>query len=328
MRMPVITLLLALSVMSPEFTIAQEREPVRLGYNRAWVSPALLIGLTQGHFDQTGVKVTEKSFDNPADIVLAIASGGLDAGVTPAGILFTAIQQGVKVKAVAVTQGGQSPPIALKVRADSGINSVADLRGKTAGIGAYGGNTDLYLRYSLAKAGLDPKKDVTIMFVPFHLTLSSLINRQIAAGALDPVQQMVAETQNPSQLRTLLTYEDVTTGAIGNTNTNGLLLVFGNAFVERNRETVVQFLNGYLRAIKAVHADPKRALDEWASVVKNDAVRKLPAPAKIPSDGKVYLDELQFEADLALQYGYIRQPIDVRSAIDNSLLDAAARRPM
>jgi NitT/TauT family transport system substrate-binding protein len=305
---------------------AQERGQVRLGYNRAWVSPALLIALTQGHFKQAGVTIVEKSFDNPADIVQAIAAGDLDAGVSPAGILFTAVQQGVKVKAVGVTQGSQNPPIAFKVRANSGINSVADLRGKTAAIGAYGGNTDLYLRYSLTKAGLDPKSDVRIVFVPFHLTLSSLINRQIDVGAIDPVQQIMAERQYPGQLKTLFTYEDVTQGAIGNSNTNGLLLVSGNAFVERDRETAVKFMEGYLRAIKAVHADPKKALDEWAMVSKNDSVRALTRPATLPGDGKVYLDELQFEADMALRYGYLKQPIDVRTAIDDSLLDEAARR--
>jgi hypothetical protein len=54
----------------------------------------------------------------------------------------------------------------------------------------------------------------------------------------------------------------------------------------------------------------------------------LRAPATLPSDGKVYLDEFQFEADMALRYGYLKQPIDVRSVIDNSLLDEAARRVM
>ena len=320
-----IALSLLISLMITAAT-AQERGQVRLGYNRAWVSPALLIALTQGHFKQAGVGIAEKSFDNPADIVQAIAAGDLDAGVSPAGILFTAVQQGVKVKAVGVTQGSQNPPIAFKVRANSGINSVADLRGKTAAIGAYGGNTDLYLRYSLTKAGLDPKADLRIVFVPFHLTLSSLINRQIDVGAIDPVQQMMAERQYPGQLKTLFTYEDVTQAAVGNSNTNGLLLVAGNSFMERDRETAVRFMQGYLSAIRAVHADPQKALDEWAMVSKNDAVRMLAQPATLPSDGKVYLDELQFEADMALRYGYLKQPIDVRTAIDNSLLDEAARR--
>ena len=44
-----IELSLLISLMITAAT-AQERGQVRLGYNRAWVSPALLIALTQGHF--------------------------------------------------------------------------------------------------------------------------------------------------------------------------------------------------------------------------------------------------------------------------------------
>jgi NitT/TauT family transport system substrate-binding protein len=319
------TLALALAMLASA-TLAAAQGTVRLGYNRAWVSPALLIALTQGHFKQAGVTITERSFDNPADIVQGIAAGSLDAGVSPAGMLFTAVQNGVPLRAVGVTQGSQNPPIAFKVRADSGISSVADLKGKTAAIGGYGGNTDLYLRYSLSKAGIDPKADMRIIFVPFHLTLSSLVNKQIDIGAIDPVQQIMAERQYPGQLKTLFTYEDVSKDAVGNSNINGLLLVAGNAFVARDRETAVKFMQGYLSAIRAVQSDPKKALDEWANVAKNDAVRALARPATVPADGKVYLDELQFEADMALRYGYLKQPIDVRAAIDNSLLDEAARR--
>ena len=81
-----VSLVIALAMATtPALVAAQERGTVRLGYNRAWVSPALLIALTQGHFRQAGVGIAEKSFDNPADIVQAIAAGDLDAGVSPAG---------------------------------------------------------------------------------------------------------------------------------------------------------------------------------------------------------------------------------------------------
>ena len=111
------------------------------------------------------------------------------------------------------------------MRANSGINSVADLRGKTAAMGGFGACASTRTR--CPKPWTDPKTDVRIVFVPFHLTLSLLINRQIDVGAIDPVQQIIAERQYPGQLKTLFTYEDVTQGAIGNMDTNGLLLVAG-----------------------------------------------------------------------------------------------------
>src|SRR5688572_32026818 len=115
--------LLACAVLaSPLVSTAQERGQVRLGHNRAWNNSALIIGISEGYFQRAGVTVVEKSFNNPADIVQAIATGDLDAGVSPSGVLFTALQRGVKVKGVAVVQGGQIPPVAFMARVDSGIN--------------------------------------------------------------------------------------------------------------------------------------------------------------------------------------------------------------
>jgi NitT/TauT family transport system substrate-binding protein len=320
-------LLLLLGVLAmPLAATAQERGQVRLGHNRAWSNPALILGITQGHFQKAGVTVTDKFFNNPADIVQAIATGDLDAGVSSSGVLFTSLQRGVKVKAVAVVQGGQTPPVAFMVRSDSGINSAADLRGKTVAIAGFGGTADLALRYWLARAGLDPKTDLKVTFVPFHLTLPSLVNKQIDAAPIDAMLSAKARQQFPGQTRILFTYEDVTKQAIGSTNVNALLLAFGNAFVERDRETAVRFMEGYLRAIAAVHTDPKRALNELAVASKDEAIRTLEAPTSLPKDGKVYADAFQFEADMALKFGYLKEPVDTRQAVDNSLLDEAARR--
>jgi NitT/TauT family transport system substrate-binding protein len=317
---------LSLLVFSPILAMAQERGQVRLGHNRAWNNSALIIGISEGYFQRAGVSVVEKSFNNPADIVQAIATADLDAGVSPSGVLFTALQRGVKVKGVAVVQGGQIPPVAFMARADSGINSIADLRGKTVAIAGFGGTTDLMLRYWLSRAGLDAKTDLKVTFVPFHLTLPSLINKQIDAAPIDAMLSVKARQQFPGQTRILFSYADVTQAAIGNLHVNGLILNFGDAFVERDRETAVRFMEGYLRAIRTVHSDPKKALGEWAAASKDDTIRQLEAPPTLPADGKIYLDAFQFEADQALKFGYIKQPMDLQKAIDHSLLDDAARR--
>lgn len=320
-------LLIVLGVIaSPADTLAQERGQVRFGHNRAWGNAAVVIALQQGYFKRAGINVVERSFDNPADIVQAIAAGDLDAGVSSAGVLFTAVERGVKVKAVGVSQGAQNPENSYKVRTDSGINRVADLRGKTAGIAGFGGNTDLLLRYWLQKAGLDPKTDLKIVFVPFQLTMPALINRQIDVAVVGSVQAGGADKQYPGQLKTLFSYTDVLKEAIGNGNMNNLLLVFGTDFIERDRETGRRFLEGHLAAIKAIHADPKKAINDWAEAAKIDAIRVLEKPVTLPSDGKVYLDELQFEAGLALKFGYIKRPVDMRMAVDHSLVEEAAAR--
>jgi ABC-type nitrate/sulfonate/bicarbonate transport system substrate-binding protein len=305
--------------------MAQVRE-VRIGHNRAWANPALILGISKGYFARAGLTVSEKSFNNPADIVQAIATGDLDAGVSTSGVLLTAIERGVKVKAAALTQGGQVPPVTFMVRADSGIKAPAGMRGKTAIISGFGGTTDLMLRFWLDRGGVDPKKDVTIKFVPFHLTLPSLINKQVDAAPLDCMLSIEVKEQYPDQLLPLFSYKDISGSTIGNDHVNGLLLVMGTQFIERDREGAIKLLEGYLRSIRAIHDDPKAALNDWAEASSNPTIRKLPAPVVLPADGKVYRDAFAFEAEQAFRFGYLKQKADTMAAIDDTLLDDAARR--
>ena len=313
------------SLASPLTSSAQERQ-VRIGHNRAWNCVPLILGITEGHFQRAGVTVVEKVFNNPADIVQAIATGDLDGGVSPSGVLFTALQRGVGVKAVALAQGGQTPPVTFMVRSDSGITSAADLKGKTVAIAGFGGTTDLMLRYLLTQGGVDPKADLKLTFLPYHLTLPALVNKQVAAAPIDPTLALRARQEFPGQVRKLFDYEDITKKVLGNDHTNGLILNFGDAFVERDRDTAVRFMEGYLGALRAIRADPKKALADWSVASKNDIIRSLEALPVVPDDGKVFLDAFQFEADLALKFGYIKAPVDMRKALDNTLLDDAARR--
>jgi ABC-type nitrate/sulfonate/bicarbonate transport system substrate-binding protein len=314
----------AIALLGTTDTVVAQSRVIRIGHNRAWANPALILGITKGYFSQYGVTVKEVTFNNPADIVQAIATGDLDAGVSSTGVLLTAIERGVKVKAVALTQGGQVPPVTYTVRADSDIKSPADMRGKAAIIAGFGGTTDLMLRYWLQKGGVEPK-ELTIKFVPFQLTLPSLVNRQVDAAPLDCMMAVQIKEQYAGQLKPLFSYADVSTAAIGNDHVNALLLVMGSAFIERDRDTAVRFMEGYLRAIQAIHADPKAALDAWADASNNPIIRKLPAPVVLPADGKVYRDAFKFESGLAYRFGYLKQPADIAAAIDDSMLDEAAK---
>ena len=318
--------LIALAVAALPMTGATQERQVRLGHNRAWVNPALLVGISEGYFKRAGVTIVEKTFNNPADIVQAIATGDLDAGVSPSGVLFTARQRGVDVKGVAVVQAGYTPPVTFMVRTDSGINGAQDLRGKTVAIAGFGGTTDLMLRYWLTQSGVDPKADLKLTFVPFHLTLPSLINRHVAAAPLDAMLQAQAGQEFPGQVKKLFDYEDITKVVLGNLHVNGLILNFGGAFIERDRETAVRFMEGYLLAIRAVHENPKKALADIAVASNNKLIRNLEKPPLVPADGKIYLDAFKFEADMALKFGYIKEPMNIQTAIDHSLLDDAARR--
>jgi ABC-type nitrate/sulfonate/bicarbonate transport system substrate-binding protein len=297
---------------------------LRLGHNRTWSNPALLLGIANRDFAYFGVKIVEHEFTNPADIVTGIASGDLDAGAAPGGILLASVARGVKIKGVAILQGGNNPAIAYTVRTDSEIKTIQDLRGKTAGVNNYGGNYDVYLRYWLARAGLDPTKDVNILIVPVPAMVPALINKQVHIVPLAAFDQSIVAERYPGSTRTLFDFDDVMMAGIGSHDNNSIILVMSDDFVARQRNVAVRFLEGYLRAIRAMNADPRKALAGWADAVGNTALRNLRAPPTLPDDGKIYAASLQFDADQALRFGYLPAPIDVRTVVDNSLVEDAA----
>jgi ABC-type nitrate/sulfonate/bicarbonate transport system substrate-binding protein len=305
---------------------ASSEETLRLGHNRTWSNAALLLGLANGDYKAAGVTVVEHEFTNPADIATALISGDLDAGTIPDSTLFSAVLKGAKLKAVALVQGRNNPPITYTVRTDSGINTIQDLRGKTAGVSVYGNDLELYLRYWMQKNGLNPKTDIQMVLIPVPSLLPSLINKQIDVAPLAAFQGAIAAQNYPGVTKKLFDYDDVLKDAIGSTKKNGMLLVMSEGFILHQRDTAVAFLTGYLRAARAMNQDPKKALAEWADFVGNKALANLPAPPTTPNDGKVYLTSLQFDADQTLRFGYLEKAIDAASTVDDSLIEAAAAK--
>lgn len=313
-----------LLVVSLVASSAHAEDIVRLGHNRTWSNTALILGLADGDFSKFGIKVVEHEFATPADIITGIASGDLDMGTAPTPNFLTAVERGVKVKAVSVVQGRNNPPIAYMVRTDSRIDKIADLRGKTAGVNNYGGNYDLYLRYWLKRNGLDPEKDVKITIVPVPAMVPALINKQIDIAPIASFDRVILDQRYAGQTRVLFDYDNVLKAGTGNTDGNTLVLVVGNDFVAKHRDVAVRFMEGYIRAIQATNADPKKAVVQWAHVVGNSMLMNLASPPTLPENGKIYPASLKFDADLAYQFGYLKTLIDTTAVVDNSIVDAAA----
>jgi NitT/TauT family transport system substrate-binding protein len=318
--------LLGLTIALVTPAALQAQDVMRLGHNRTWSNTALILGIANGDFSRFGVTVVEHEFTTPADIITAIASGDLDVGTAPGGNLFTAVGRGVKAKAVAVAQGRNNPPIAFTVRSDSGINTVADLRGKTIAVNNYGGTHDIYLRYWLEHGGLDPKKDVNIITVPVPAMVPSLLKGQIDMAPMASFDQVILSHRYSGQTKTLFSYDDVVISALGNSDNNGLLLAMSDDLIAKRRDVATRFMQGYVQAVRATNADPKKAVQQWAAVVGNDMLKNLDGPPAVPDDGRIYTKALQFDADLTHRFGYLKAPIDVQSLIDNRLVDAAQPR--
>lgn len=141
--------------------ISAQQKVIRFAYqNNLFMAPTF-VALSKGWFDEALAKVGYKFEPHVINIgpavAEAMASDKIDVGQMGVAVIVTSAGRGLPAKIVA--NSGTSGE-GIVVRADSGINKVSDLRGKTIAIPAKGNMQDFIVRLGLQKAGLDPSKDV------------------------------------------------------------------------------------------------------------------------------------------------------------------------
>jgi sulfonate transport system substrate-binding protein len=212
---------------------------------------------------------------------------------------------------------------------DSPIKTVEDLKGKVVTSNGYGSGTDIPLRVMLAKHKLSDKTDVTFIESPIP-TMGAMLNEH----KVDLIAWVLPFTANPKAhetARTLFTQGD----AMGITQLG--MWVTRKGFIDKNRAALVDFMEDALRA-ERWYFDPANHAEAVTIAV---AVSKIPAPVwdswlfrKDGQSGDYYRNpagepdvvSMQKTIDEQVKYGYLKQSVDVKSYVDLSLVEAAAKR--
>lgn len=136
----------------------------------------LYVALERGYFRDAGLDVEFKAPADPNDPPKLVAAGKADLAVTYQPNLHTQIDRGLPLIRVATLVA--TPLNSLVVLKDSGIDSIADLKGKTVGF-SVGGFEDAILNAMLGKHGLT-LKDIKLVNVNFSLS-PALISKKVDA---------------------------------------------------------------------------------------------------------------------------------------------------
>lgn len=156
----------------------------------AWTEVAachspLGFGVAKGIYAKHGLDV-ELFFQGASGqtLIQALATGKSDAG---AGLLYDwlkPLEQGFDVKLFVGSHGGCQRLLTPKT---SGITTIEDLRGKTIGTWDPGSPSKVAFSVTLAKAGIDPERDVTWKIFPFDLVGDAVARGEADAAAhMDP----------------------------------------------------------------------------------------------------------------------------------------------
>jgi len=207
---------------------------------------------------------------------------------------------------------------------DSPIKEIKDLKGKVIATNSAGSAVDIAARAMLRRAGLEDKRDYTIIEAPFPTMKAMLQEKKVDLApyvlpfSFDPQLQQIA--------RPLFSSKD----AIG--VSQFIIWAARKSFIDKNRAAMVDFMEDMLRierwfldpanhaevmkiAAKVTKQPPERF--DWL-FTKRDYYRN---PDMIPD-----LKALQSNINLTHELGFIKAPMDVSKYTDLSLVEEAAKR--
>ncbi|MGE4325362.1 MAG: ABC transporter substrate-binding protein [Pseudodonghicola sp.] len=209
----------------------------------------------KGYFDDAGLDVTFQVGKGGADVATQVAVGNADLG---GGIGDTPIivrANGLDIRGVALLGGRGLTQLAW--RKDSGITGPADFKGKSIGVLAFQDTTYYNLLGALASVGLT-KNDVDIQAVGpggiIQLTIAGKLDgfsgvpEWIAAiqGAGVALEQQPVDTIFPAMAQAIIASDKT---------------------IKERPEVVRGIVQGVLKAIKDIEADPAQAAKDYISFV-------------------------------------------------------------
>jgi sulfonate transport system substrate-binding protein len=211
-----------------------------------------------------------------------------------------------------------------KVRNDSGIAKVEDLKGKVLATTGFGAASDIALRAMLTRHGLNPTKDVTIIQAAYANMPAIL--KEHKADLVTAIPPFAFDPDLTAISRTLFTGKD----AMG--PTEKIFWAARKDFLAANRAAMIDFMTDFMRAqrwfldpanrptaLQIVTAFTKASPALYDYIwTQRDYFRD---PRGIPN-----LEALQHSIDVQVQLGILKAPLDVNAYSDLSLVKEAAAR--
>ena len=169
-------------------------EKLRVGYLRVMDDAQAIVAYEAGLYEKHGLDVELVEFTSGTDLIKAIVGGQLDTGVLGFTNAASWSSRGADLKVVGGAQHGFH---AIVVREDAGIETVADLKGKTLASQREGSTADVVLRGVVFRdAELGPK-DVNVLGVSPQVAVQSLVGNRVEAAFLFEPQARIAQLVAP-----------------------------------------------------------------------------------------------------------------------------------
>lgn len=228
------------SASTPASEPAEEFETVdlRVAYMPNMGSNSLLAtALNMGYFEEMGLNVTLTEFQGGPAEIAAMASGDIDISQIGHGAHALCIEGQAKIFHLDCT----SLADAVVANTDKGINSIADLKGKTIGVSS-GTSAEIILNLALASAGLT-QDDVTLTEMDANGMVTAMVSGGVDACATWSPSTMTIANALGDKALTLATNNDYVDQV-----TFPSSFITTEKFANENHDVLVRFSRALLKA--------------------------------------------------------------------------------
>jgi NitT/TauT family transport system substrate-binding protein len=294
---------------------------VGLGYIPSVQFAQFYLADQAGYYRDAGLEVTLQNKIDP-DLITLLGQGSVDIGSADGTSVIPAVSQGIPVVYTSTIYG--TFPAIVVARADSGIATAADLRGKKIGLPGKFGTSWIQLQALLASADLTEADVELVPYPDFGQTAA------LQQGAVDAATGFA--NNEPIVLRRA-GIEPVVLGIDDVTPLPGPGLVTGQATLASKRDALAAFTAATLRAMNEIAADPQKGLDATFAAVPDLAAdpelqREIldatiatwtNSRTKAPF-GSIDRDGWQQSLEFMTSLGLVPNPVTVDQLVDESLL--------
>jgi NitT/TauT family transport system substrate-binding protein len=261
-------------------------------------------GIEEGIFEKHGFEVELSTQNAGAAMLPAVANQQLTFGVGNPLSVMTAVDQGLDMRIAA----GYSNSLAegediagVVTRADSGIETFADLEGKTTAINALKTQGDLTIMEATEKAGGDPSA-LKFSEMPFP-DMPAQLERGNADAIWVPEPFLTSTLEDESNQLVGYSFQEAIPGM------PTMVTFTSGAYAQQNPEKVEEFAAAMSEALDAAQQNP-------------DATRALlPEFINLPEEvaqslkmeelsGEIRTDEINQIGELAVKFDFINQAPD------------------
>jgi NitT/TauT family transport system substrate-binding protein len=234
-----------------------------------------------------GTKLTVEAIGSIDTMVARLLSGELDAAVLPLNIATKLYNSGVDYRLLAVVGNG----MVKMVSTDASIHSLSDLRGRIVHFAGQGATPEFLFRTIAKHEGLDPDKDLTMVFSmqPPEIAANMAVGRVEHAVLPEPFATL-ALRGNPSS-REAFSLSGRWKTISGQESYPMSVLVAKGAYVDKCPDLLRSLMAAYQESIRSVLSDPIAA---GLLVEKHDPGLKANiAAASIPSSAFVFIPAIE-----------------------------------